>query len=276
MSLLSRERLLISLTPDALSWVRLSGLFSQEVVARHSVTVEHDDNVRRNDGVIAALLSETMQWRQDNVAVRIVLSNDFVRYLIVPHSESIRGSEEELAFARFHFSKVHGETSRGWDIRLSGTFRGARLACAVDSEFIATLQQSFPRDRRPRLASVQPLLMAVFNQGLASVPDAGAWLLVAEANRTSVALMSGKTWCAVHNIKGRFDDPEAWVGLVERIRWGVNVDAVPDTILVYATQGAPSTSRTVGSWKVTGLRTHWPPGFLPTRDSAYAMALSAA
>jgi hypothetical protein len=274
-SLLSRERLLISLTPDELSWVRLSGLFSREVSAKHTVTVEHDYNVRRNDGVIAALLSETTQWEQDNVVVRIVLSNDFVRYLIVPHNDSVSGSEEEQAFARFHFAKVHGEISRGWDIRLSRTFGGTRLACAVDSALIAALQQSFPRDRRPQLASVQPLLMAVFNKGVASVPDTGAWLLVAEADRTSVALLLGKTWRAVQNVKGRFYDLEAWVSLVERVRWSVNFDAVPDTVLVYTTQGSPPPTRTLGSWTVTGLQTRWPLGLLPTRDSAYAMALSA-
>ena len=150
---------------------------------------------------------------------------------------------------------------------------GTRLACAVDSALIVALQQLFPRERKPRLVSVQPLLMAVFNKRVASVPDAGAWLLVAEASRTSVALLSGKTWCAVQNVKGRFYDLEAWISLVERVRWSVNLDAVPETILVYTTQGAPPTSRALGPWKVMGLRTRWPTGFLPTRDSAYAMAI---
>lgn len=275
MSLLSRERLLISLAPGELNWVRLSGLLSPQVSAKRTVPVEHDFNVRRNDSVIAALLSEATQWQHDNVAVRIVLSNDFVRYAIVPHSESVSGGEEEMAFARFHFSRVHGEVSRGWDIRLSRISGGMRLACAVDSALIAALHQSFPRDRRPRLVSVQPLLMAVFNQGVPSVPDAGAWLLVAEADRTCVALLSGKTWYAVWNAKGQFYDLEAWVSLVERVRWSVNLDAVPETVLIHTTQGSPPPSRTLGSWKVMGLRTRWPMGLLPTRDNAYTMALSA-
>lgn len=275
MSLLSRERLLMSLAPGQLNWVRLSGLFSPKVSAKRTVLVEHDHNVRRNDGVIAALLSEATQWQHDNVAVRIVLSNDFVRYAIVPYSENVNGDEEELAFARFHFSKVHGEVSHGWDIRLSRISGGMRLACAVDSALIAALQQSFPRDRPLRLASVQPLLMAVFNQGGLSVPEAGAWVLVAEADRVCVALLSGKTWYAVRNIRGRFCDLEAWISLVERVRWGVNLETVPDTILIHTTQGTPPSSRALGSWKVMGLRTRWPAGLLPTRDNAYAMALSA-
>jgi hypothetical protein len=274
-SLLSRERLLISLAPGELSWIRLSGLFSPEVSAKRVVPVEHVYNVRRNDGVIAALLSESIQWQKDNLSVRIVLSNDFVRYAIIPHNESVKGDEEELAFARFHFSKVHGEISRSWDIRLSRTSGGTRFACAVDTPLISALHQSFPREQRPRLTSVQPLLMAVYNQGAPRVPDAGTWLLVAEADRTCVALLSGKTWHAVQNVKGQFSDPKAWVSLVERVRWSVNLDAVPDTILVHTTQGLSLPSRTLGSWKVMGLQTRWPAGLLSTRDSAYTMALSA-
>ena len=277
MSLSWRNRLLIWLAPNDLSWVRLGGLFKPQVRAKRSVQTEHDYGARIWDGAIATLRTEAPQWRRDRLSVRIVLSNHFVRYALVPHSKDISGSEEELALARFHFSKLHGDTSRGWDIRLSpAQSSGARLACAVDAALIEALHQCFPRNERPRLSSVQPLLMSVFNSGGAFIPDSGAWLVMAEPNRACVALLKGKTCHAVQNVKGQFSDAEAWIGLVERERWRVNLDAVPDTILVHAAQEPCVPSRTHGAWKVIGLQTRWPAGLLPSRDSAYGGAISAA
>jgi len=272
-SLLSPERLLIALAPDEMSWVRLRGRYTPEVSGAAIVPIRHDANVRRTDGVIATLLSEAEQWQQEPVAVRIVLSNNFMRYAVVPDDKTVHGAEEELAYARFHIARVYGEISRDWEIRLSRGRGGTRLACAMDGALMGALHQSFSEDHRPRLTSVQPLLMAVFNHQASGIPKEGAWLIVAEAERTCVALLSGNSWQAAHNIKGRYADPQAWVGLIERVRWGVNLDTVPDTILVYTLQGPVPPDQTLQGWQVKGLHTQWPAGLLPESDHAYAMAL---
>ncbi len=277
MSLLWREQLLVSLAPGELCWVKLGGKIKLEVRDKRVVEVEPEFGTHSWDGAIAALRTEAAQWRHDTLSVRVVLSNHFVRYALVPHSDVVRAGDEEMALARFHFSKVHGEASRDWDIRLSPVHSGgARLACAVDNTLIEALRQSFPRDRRPRLASVQPLLMSVFNNGRQGIPDAGAWLLIAEPDRTCVALLSGNIWHAVQNTKGRFSDPGAWIALVERERWRVSLDTVPDTILIHTTQALSLSNQTHGAWKVIGLQQRWPTGLLHSRDRAYATALSAA
>ena len=209
--------------------------------------------------------------------MRVVLSNHFVRYVLVPQSNGVSGADEELALARFHFAKVHGEASRGWDIRLSpAQSGGTRLACAVDSALMEALQQSFARAPHARLASVQPLLMSVFNSGRPSIPNAGAWLILHEADRACVVLLKGKSCHAVQNVKGRFTDAEAWISLVERERWRVNLDKVPDTLLIHGSQASALPMRSYGAWKVMGLPSRWPNGLVPTRDGAYAGALSAA
>jgi hypothetical protein len=256
-----RERLLISLSPGELSWVRLSGglrgLIQPEAGAKRIVPVDADYGARTWDGVIHALRAEAAQWQNDNVAVRIVLSNHFVRYALVPSSDGVSAGEEELALARFHFAKVHGEASRDWNIRLSPAASGtARLASAVDNALIDALQQSFPRQRQPRLASIQPLLMSVFNNASTpAMPAKGAWVVMVEADRTCVALYCGKSWQAVQNVKGEFADAQAWTSLVERVRWSISLDSVPDTIWVHATPALSQQSQTLGPWKIMALST---------------------
>lgn len=155
MSLSWRERLLISLAPGELSWLRLAGVFKPKLIGKGIVPVEPGYGARSWDGAIATLRAETARWSRERLSVRVVLSNHFVRYALVPPSREVSGHAEELALARFHFNKVHGDSSRGWDIRLSPGRSGApRVACAVDSTLLEALRHSFPADRRPQLTSV--------------------------------------------------------------------------------------------------------------------------
>ncbi len=277
MSLSWRERLLVSLAPGDVSWLRLAGPFRPKLIGKGIVAVESGYGTRPWDGAIAALRAETARWSRDRLSVRIVLSNHFVRYALVPPSNDVSGHDEELALARFHFNKIHGESSRHWDVRLSPGRAGApRLACATDSALLDALRQSFPAGGRPQLASVQPLLMSVYNSGGSAMPGTGAWIVMAEPERACVALLKGGQWHAVQNVKGRYADADAWIALVERERWRVTLDAVPDTLLVHAAQGSALPQRTHGAWKVRAIEARWPVGLLPSRDGAFIRALSAA
>ena len=46
-------------------------------------------------------------------------SNHFVRYAVLPERDGAASSEEELALARFHLTKIHGERVKGWEVRVS-------------------------------------------------------------------------------------------------------------------------------------------------------------
>ena len=61
------------------------------------------------------------------VDVSVVLSNHFVRYALLPPQDAVT-PEEELALARFQFTKIHGERVKSWEVRVC-----ERLACAIDS-----------------------------------------------------------------------------------------------------------------------------------------------
>ena len=87
--------------------------------------------------------------------VTVVLSNHFARYTVVPPQVDAT-AEEELALARFHFAKIHGERARGWEVRISRAGDGPRLACAIDASLLERLKACFPKGGKARLASVQP------------------------------------------------------------------------------------------------------------------------
>lgn len=276
MSLLWPDRLLVSLAPDQVSWVRLGGHLKPEVRDKGQTSANAGYGAHPWEGALAALQTKAQAWRADRLSVKIVLSNHFVRYALVPYSEQVQGADQELALARFHFSKVHGEVSRAWDIRLSPAAPGAtRLASAVDSALIDALRQCFRQGGRARLASAQPLLMSIFNSGGAVIPSAGAWLVMAEPERTCIALLCGKVWHTVQNVRGHYDNDQAWIALVERERWRLNPESAPDTLLIHSTQARDHAARSVGPWKITSLRPRWPQGMQAARDHHYSAALSA-
>jgi hypothetical protein len=161
--------------------------------------------------------------------VTVVLSNQFVRYSLVPWSAALATPAEEEAYLRHHFARIHGERAKAWVLRASESARGEpRLASAVDAALIQAIRASFPKGGAAKLVSVQPALMYIFNHAREALPRSGAWLVIAEAERACVALHADGAFRAVQNGRGE------WRTLLERERHRVAGDT-PSVALI---QGA--------------------------------------
>ncbi len=171
MSLSWRERILLALEPQAVHAVRLK-------------------TGEKRSGAWPEGLAEVLAgW--PSAEVRVVASNRLVRYVVVPRTAGVSGDAEELALARHHFIRVHGERSRDWDVRYS---RETGLASAIDKGLMDELRQKL---KPHRLVSLQPYLMAAFNRLRARVPKDGAWIVLPEAEATCVALYANGSWAGV-------------------------------------------------------------------------------
>lgn len=275
MSPLWRDRVLVWLAPTEVSWVRLAGGFNRRVRAKRVISVDAAYGTESWQGAVAALREEAPAWRNESLAVTVVLSNHFLRYAVIPASDGVSGMEEARALARFHFSKIHGDRARGWDVRL-GDIRASRpqLASAADEALVPALHACF-EDGRPRLASVRPYLMSAFNRWRHEIPAGGAWLLLLERERACLALIAKGNWVMVQNLKGSYPHPEAWSELRERERWRVDVDPVPETVFVHTAQPASTALPRDGMWKFLGDSGFWPAGLTLPEDWGYAAALTA-
>jgi hypothetical protein len=154
------------------------------------------------------------------IDVTVVVSNHFVRYAVLTGEDSAATAEEELALARFHFTKIHGERAKGWDVRVS-----EGLACAIDAALLEALKSCFAKTGA-RLVSVQPALMAAYNRSRSRIPREGAWLVLAERGRTCLARLAARGWASVYN--GGETDADA---LIERERNRAVGEALPSLVL---------------------------------------------
>jgi hypothetical protein len=75
--------------------------------------------------------------------LQVVLSEHFVRYVLVPWSEDLVRDAERLAFARLGFREVYGALVDTWEICLDEPPAGEpALACAVDRLLVNEIQDA--------------------------------------------------------------------------------------------------------------------------------------
>jgi hypothetical protein len=273
---LSRERVVVSLAPDAVAWVRLTGLLKPRAVAHGVVDADPDYGKDPWAGALAALALQAEAWRRERVTVAVVLSNHFVRYGLVAAPPRGVSREEELALARFHFAKLHGERAAAWDVRVTPGKRGrARVASAVDRALLAALQAIFDKPSRARLASVQPYLMCAFNRWRNRLGLHGGWLVLAEPGRICLAMLAGDAWGALQS--ARVDEAsQDWLALLEREAQRAAVQPVPSTVFAQMGADAAGDSATHGPWNVVTLHPPSLDGIPDAERERYALALHAA
>lgn len=214
MSRLFPERLRIGLAPAAVSLVRQRGVLRKRIVQEKTLACDPAFGAQPWHGALAALHHVDKATR-----ATVILSNHFVRYAIVPWSSALDAAEEE-AYVRHHFAKIHGERAKSWALRWSDVGGGARLASAIDRELLEALKRALPR-----LASVQPYLVAAVNRWEKAIPRSGAWLALVEPERACIALHAGGCLRSVHNARGE------WLALLDRERHRAD-GALPQLALV--------------------------------------------
>lgn len=198
----------------------MSRLWPERVVLTFSPTQGSVGEEEPWRGALEELKGQVAALR-GRVDVTVVLSNHFVRYAVLPEQDGTATPEEELALARFQFAKIHGERVKGWEVRVC-----EQLACAVDAALLSEMRGIFSRHKGARLVSVQPYLMAAYNRSRRRIPREGAWLLLAEAERTCLARLAPRGWASVHN--GRETDAEE---LLERERSRASGERLPSLVL---------------------------------------------
>ncbi len=195
MSLLSRETLRIALSPERaiVSFFSRGKLVSKNTHAAEGNAVE----------LLSAILPESR-----GKDATLVLSSHFVKFMIIPWQEAL--SEQELqAMVAHRFSEIHGEGER--EIRISeGKIGAPFVASAIDRGFLEGIRQAFSSSG-VRLRSVQPYLMAAFNDSRKEMKEASSWFVLMEKGISCIARIREGTWERLRQCRGEID--EAWLML---------------------------------------------------------------
>ncbi len=207
MSLLWRERLVATLTPERVHLRRESPFWRRASVA--------DQNLACPDGSEGA-----EPWRASlnflapaldkNVDLAVVLSSHFVRLQLLPWQAELKTRAEWQAYGTFRFQEIYGSVADAWDIVLSNEPPGrAVMACAVDRALLDALKE-LAGERGGRLVSVQPAFALAWNRHRKSLGAAAGAFVLAEPGRLCAGLCRDGAWFALRNQS--VTEPEAGIG----------------------------------------------------------------
>ncbi len=270
-----RDRLGVALFPDRLVIARVGGwrrqLKHKEIIA----FAPAPPDAPRWQPALAALADKALAGALSGADVTLVLSNHFVHYVLVPWSELLKSEEEQLAFARHRFTRVHGRSAEGWLLRLSQAApRQPRLACGVEEALVAALNEVMAPIGR-RYSSLQPHLMASFNRWHARLGVRPGWFVVAEPGLLCVALLQDGQWQSVRAIKIGPDWPNELPSVLAREQCLVDSQTECDHVSVFAPDLPGAIALERGNWKIENLQPTLLPGMAAGVDAPFAVAVGA-
>lgn len=193
MSLSLRERVVVSLAPQGVAAIRLGRGFSSRVTQHAHVSSAADATswqaaVQALDSLLAR-----PEWQQADLWV--VLSNEFVRYAVIPLDIRLKQPQEREAYVRLQLEKRFGAVAAGWEPRISPAGNDSAVVSAIDRDLLEALDRACLN--RVRWFSLQPYLMTAFNRIHNAAGAKPAALLLAEPGRMLLALFDRCGWRAV-------------------------------------------------------------------------------
>lgn len=192
----ARGRIRISLAPDAAALVRVSGLWRKRARGAAWRPVTPVPGQPAWVAALAALPGLIEQSGIRNARANVVLSNQFVRFLVVPGGNQLGSVADQIAYARARLAQIHGDAARDWEVRVGRDPAGSsRLAAAVDGALLETLRTTLEA-RKVRITDCRPALTATFDALRRRMPRE-AWIVCAENNRMLVARIRRGQWASV-------------------------------------------------------------------------------
>jgi hypothetical protein len=237
----SAERLRIGLAPERVDLARVRFGLSRETARQSSVSCVPKPGEAPWQAALAALDGALNESGSRGGAAAVVLSNHWVRYAVLPWQPSVTSPAEVEQLARLHFERSFGAAAASWTVRTCDRGYGAaHLACAVDTALITALQACLAA-HDVRLGTLQPLLMAAYNDARREFSGSTAFAIV-EPGRVCLGLLQQDRWLAVASRRTGADLGEA----IEQELATLDTDAVParlDVLLVGAetSWAAPAT-----------------------------------
>lgn len=280
MSPLLRDELRVLLGPDQVVLVRVG----RELTSRglkHRVlakTVEECAAVASGevswDAAIKMLEAKLPGLADRRMFATVILSNHFMRYVMVPWSEALSDEAEEMAVARHCFRQVYGDAAESWELRLSPEPAVARqLASAVDGRLLALLRGLFEQ-AGVTLKSVQPYLMAVYNNCRASLQERSAWLVLFEPGCLCLALMQQGRLASVRTMRIGSDWHDSLPLILEREACLAESDTASEAVFLWAPGLGNAALPASGRWQMHNLQPVLRTDCIPEYEGRYALAFS--
>lgn len=192
-----REQVRVFLHPQQTAMLRLSRSLKPQVIHKQVLAGAAQGSAWQEPLAALQAVVRDRQWQ--GAPVQIVLSNHFVRYVLVPWSAQLANRQERQAYVRHCFNTAYGEAAKQWDLRMSDAGLDApALSSGVDQALLVALT-SMLQNAGMSLQGIFPHLMLAANQSRRLLSRGTNWLVVVEPSRLCLALLENGMWKAVRS-----------------------------------------------------------------------------
>ena len=277
MSLSLRDELRVVLRRDQVQLVRIGRELTlrgvvQRVLDKRNYPCAIDTDASWSNVVKTLEVALSALPRKPAVA-QVILSNQFTRYAMIPTSQTLSNEAEEIAYAKHVFSQLYGMSAETWEIRLHQGSAGApQLASAIDGQLLQNLRAVFTA-ANIKLKSVQPQLMAAYNNCCVPIQKQDVWFVMAEQESLCLGLVQQGQWRSVRTFKVTSDWLEKLPDLLDREIYLSGVDALSDEIYLWAPEHWKTALPKSVKWKIHKLQPTIRTGFAADYDERFAMAM---
>ncbi len=200
MSPLWRDDIRIQLSPLRVALMRMNRGVRPRCIGEFDGRVMND-NLMDWRPALAVMQSQITDAAWEGTNVRVVISDHWVRYAIVPWSNHIVTDEERLAYAASCLANVYGSVADQWRVRVSEGAPGqARITCAIREALLGEIRTTLDICRLS-LVSMQPQLIAAYNTWRDRLPNANGWFVTIEEGSLAAARLVGGGWDRVYSAR---------------------------------------------------------------------------
>ena len=193
-----RERLIIDVSPHRVAVTRYARGWRKRQLEHRQFSCEPAAAPADREPIVSALRAFLSAPALAPANAVLVLSNHFVRYLLMPWNAQIAKRSEELTVAQALFSRQYGDVMLDWEVELSGTRVGSnRVAAAIDRRLLETLSSLFSGSAI-RLRAVRPHFMHLVNEHRRTL-SGDAWIVITDSDRMLVSFLRDGDWLSLRS-----------------------------------------------------------------------------
>jgi len=270
-----RDQIRIALAPQQVTLLRLRRGWTPRVTEKRVIPcVDNKPGEPLWHNAITTLASALPEFAKRKSEVVVILSNHFVRYALIPYSEQISRKQEELALVRHQFTQIYGEAVEQWALRLSDDgCDDNRVASAIDQALLDALHAVF-QSGNLILTSVQPYLMAAFNQWQHRFADSALFALI-EHGRLCLSTFHHRQWHAIKSIKIGEDWYQELAALLNREKLLSGIDVTGNIpVFIVAPDAVELNQAQQQEHAIQLLRPKSLTGTTDAKDASYFMAMA--
>ncbi len=209
MSLLSLNQIHLSIEVDRVELLEVSGWSKRTL---HQEALDCPVMMVEGFGQLLELAKQLLEKYGKSSSCHIVLSNSFVRQLIIPDVDLSLSDKELEVLAKHCFLETYGQKADAWRVKVDAIHH---VACAIDTALIEGLR-AICKDYDCQLKSIQSYLVSAFNQIHHLLGKQLNCLVQVEKSRLTVVLLEGPRWLRLSSVQYEGDWSQQLPSIIRR------------------------------------------------------------